>query len=68
MSAFTLTPLAEADLFDIWSYIAEDNEDAANRVERAIYDACALVAAAPLCGHSRPEFTFRSLRFWTLAR
>jgi plasmid stabilization system protein ParE len=32
MSAFTLTPLAEADLFDIWSYIAEDNEDAANRV------------------------------------
>ena len=32
MSGYALTPLARADIFDIWSYIADDNEDAANRV------------------------------------
>ena len=45
-----------------------DSEDAANRVEQAIYDACAFVADAPLRGHSRPGLTTRSLRFWTLTR
>jgi plasmid stabilization system protein ParE len=42
MSRYAFTPLAKADLFDIWRYIADDSEDAADRVERAIYDACAL--------------------------
>jgi plasmid stabilization system protein ParE len=46
MSVYVLTPLAKADIFDIWSYIADDNEDAADSVERAIYDACAFVAEA----------------------
>jgi plasmid stabilization system protein ParE len=68
MNAYVLTPLAKADIFDIWSYIADDSEDAADRVERAIYDACAFIAEAPLRGRSRPELTTRSLRFWTLTR
>jgi len=68
MSVYALTPLAKADIFDIWCYIAGDNEDAADRVEQAIYDACALVAQAPMRGHSRPDLTSRSLRFWTLTR
>jgi len=68
MSVYALTPLAKADIFDIWCYIADDSEDAADRVEQAIYDACALVAQAPLRGHSRPDLTSRSLRFWTLTR
>jgi len=68
MSAYALTPLAKTDIFDIWSYIAMDSEDAANRVEHAIYDACAFLAEAPLRGHSRRDLTPRSLRFWTLTR
>jgi len=40
MSGYALTPLAKADIFDIWSYIATESEDAADRVEQAIYDAC----------------------------
>lgn len=68
MSAYVLTPLAKADIFDIWSYIANDSEDAADRVERAIYAACAFVAEAPLRGHSRPDLTTRPLRFWTLTK
>jgi plasmid stabilization system protein ParE len=42
MSVYVVTPRAKADIFDIWSYIAEDNEGAANRVEQAIYAACAV--------------------------
>jgi plasmid stabilization system protein ParE len=68
MSGYVLTPLAKADVFDIWSLIAEANEAAADRVEKAIYDACAFVAEAPMRGHSRPYLTTRSLRFWTLTR
>ena len=68
MSVYALTPLAKADIFDIWCYLAEDSEDAAERVEQAVYDACALVAQGPGRGHSRPDLTSRSLRFWTLTR
>lgn len=66
MSAYALTTLAKADIFDIWSYIAEDNEDAADRAEEAIYDACAFAAKAPYCGHTRPDLSDHSVRFWTL--
>lgn len=68
MSAYFLTPLAKADIFAIWSYIAEDNENAADRVEQAIFEACEFVADAPTSGHSRPDLTTRSVRFWTLTR
>jgi len=68
MSVYALTPLAKAGIFDIWSYIADDSVDAADRVEQAIYDACAFLAEAPTRGHSRPDLTTRLLRFWTLTR
>ena len=68
MSAYSLTPLAKADIFEIWSYIADRSEDAADRVELAIYEACAFVAEAPMRGHSRTDLTALPLRFWTLNR
>jgi plasmid stabilization system protein ParE len=68
MSDFVLTPLAKADIFEIWSYIAEANEEAADRVERAIYDACAFVADGLMRGHFHHDLTTRPLRFWTLNR
>jgi plasmid stabilization system protein ParE len=68
MSVYALTPLAKSDIFDIWSYIADDNEEIASLVEQAIYDAGAFVAEAPMRGHSRSDLTRRSLRFWTLTR
>jgi plasmid stabilization system protein ParE len=39
MSAYVLTPLAKADIFHIWTYIAGDNEDAADRVVQADFHA-----------------------------
>jgi plasmid stabilization system protein ParE len=68
MSGYVLTPLARADIFDIWSYIAEGSEDAADRVEQAIIDACAFLADGPLRGHTRPDLTPHPIRFWTLSR
>ncbi|HEY6329592.1 MAG TPA: type II toxin-antitoxin system RelE/ParE family toxin [Blastocatellia bacterium] len=66
MSGYVLTPLAKADIFDIWSYIAADSEPAADLVEQAIYQACSFIAGAPERGHRRPDITARPLRFWTL--
>jgi antitoxin ParD1/3/4 len=68
MSDYALTPLAKSDIFNIWSYIAEDNQNAADRVEQAIYDACAFLTDGPLRGHARPDLTTRPVRFWTLTR
>jgi plasmid stabilization system protein ParE len=68
MSAYSLTPLAKEDIFEIWSFIASDSPEIADRVEQAIYDVCALVADAPMRGHSRSDLTNRPLRFWTLTR
>ena len=64
MIAYQLTSLAVEDLFEIWSYIARDNPEAANAVEEAIYRACALLAHAPLAGRLRPDLTYLPLRFW----
>jgi len=68
MSGYVLTPLAQADVFNIWSHIALDNENAADRVEQAIYEACVFLSAGDLRGHLRRDFTSRNLRFWTLTR
>ena len=68
MRAYSLTPQAKADIFEIWSYIAEDSVSIADRVERAIFEACELLAGAPLAGHLRQDLTTRPVRFWTLNR
>lgn len=61
MSGYALTPLAKADILEIWSFIAQDSEDAADRVEQEIYDACCFLAAAPLRGHSRSDLTSQTV-------
>jgi antitoxin ParD1/3/4 len=68
MSGYVLTPRAKADICNIWAYIADHNQDAADREEQAIFDACAFLAEVPLRGRSRPDLTGRPLRFWTLSR
>ena len=53
MSGFVLTPLATVDIFHVWTYIARHNQDAADRVEQAIFDACAFLAEGPFADHCR---------------
>ena len=66
MSRYQFTPQAAGDLLEIWSYIAHDSVEAANRVEEAIYKACDLLAEGPLRGHAREDLTRHPLRFWTV--
>lgn len=64
MSRCQFTPEALGDLFELWSYIAADNVDAANRVEEAVYAACDLAADSPLAGRIREDLTALPVRFW----
>jgi len=64
MSSYQFTPQAVDDLFEIWSYIASDDVDAANRVEEGICTACAFLADTPLAGRIREDLTALPVRFW----
>jgi plasmid stabilization system protein ParE len=68
MSAYVLTFLAKTEIFDIWSSLAEDSESAADRVEQAIYDACAFLAEDAVRDQGRSDLPAPSLGFWTLNR
>ena len=57
MTGYRFAPEAAADLIEIWSYIARDSIDAADRVESAFYDACAFLAQTPRSGHVRKHST-----------
>jgi toxin ParE1/3/4 len=48
-------PRAEEDLIQIWRYIAEDSEAAADRLLDRISDVTRKLAAHPEAGRSRPE-------------
>jgi toxin ParE1/3/4 len=54
---YRLSTLAEQDLDEIWSYIAEDASPAtADRLIDAIIDRFELLAEQPRMGRLRPEF------------
>jgi plasmid stabilization system protein ParE len=64
MTRYQFTPQATDDLFEIWKYIANDNLEAANRVDQAVQAACEFLAAAPLAGRVREDLTALPLRLW----
>lgn len=54
---YRLSALAERDLEEIWSYVAEDTSPAtADRLIDAIIDRFELLAEQPRMGRLRPEF------------
>jgi toxin ParE1/3/4 len=56
-------PAAEADLEDIWNYIAADNSVAAERVLRRINEAEMRLLEHPRIGQERPDLR-PGLRHW----
>jgi toxin ParE1/3/4 len=46
---------AEADLLDLWLFIAEDNPTAADKVLDSIYGTAMLIGTRPEMGRVRPE-------------
>lgn len=55
MPTIVKRPQAEADLDEIWWYIAQDNPDAADRMLDRIEESCNTLAQFPLMGVSREE-------------
>lgn len=53
----------ERDLLDIWLYIAQENEPAADRLLRRIEQRCSRYATQPLLGERRPELSERARSF-----
>jgi plasmid stabilization system protein ParE len=51
-----------------WWTIAEENRDAAERVETEILATCRRLAGYPRIGHKRPDITMLEVRFWTIAK
>jgi plasmid stabilization system protein ParE len=66
MKRFRITPRASADIDEIWTYIAQDNPSAADRVEQQLHDAMRLLAEFPGIGHVRADVDDPRYRFWSV--
>ena len=55
MAHFTRTAAAERDLSEIWDYIAEDNETAADKTLREIDARCHMLGEHPKMGRDRSD-------------
>jgi toxin ParE1/3/4 len=53
--AIARSPKARADIDEIWTYIADCNLSAADRVADEIERVCGLIARHPRMGRERPE-------------
>lgn len=66
MAEFFYSPEARRDLLEIWEFIAQDDLDAADRVEREIEQAITTLASQPGLGHVRRDLTSKPVRFWAV--
>jgi toxin ParE1/3/4 len=55
VAQFTRTAAAERDLSEIWEYIAEDSETAADKTLRAIHAQCHVLGQYPKIGRDRSD-------------
>src|SRR2546423_7059275 len=60
---FRISLRADADVDEIWPYIAQNDPAAADRVEQDLHDAMHELAARPGLGHQRRDASPR-YRFW----
>jgi len=63
MARVTLAQSAQTDLLEAWLYIAEENQQAADRMLDAIEKEAHTLSLQPLMGRARPELVDR-LRSW----
>ena len=63
MAHVTRRPLAEADIFEIWDYIADDNMQAADRWLDQLDEKLQLIATQPMMGRAREELVLGARSF-----
>lgn len=66
MSGYSLSPQAVEDLFEIWQYIAQDSENAANRVQSEFFETFVALARTPGQGHRRKNLTTKPVLFFAI--
>ena len=66
MRSYEVSPEANADLLEIWKWIAKDSVELADRVEAELYDLFEALARMPGMGHPRKDFTERPVLFFPL--
>jgi len=64
MSGYVLSKAALLELDEIWSFIAQDNPEIADRWIEKLLDACETVARHPHMGHAREDITDKAVLFW----
>jgi antitoxin ParD1/3/4/toxin ParE1/3/4 len=63
-SGYSVSPQALDGLFEIWQYIAQNSEEAADRVQAEFYETFSSLAQTPGQGHSRKDLTSRHVLFF----
>jgi toxin ParE1/3/4 len=58
MTRFVITEAATRDVDDIWSYIADESLESADRVVDSIYEEILRVGSSPGIGHKRLIWTW----------
>lgn len=66
MSSYLVTEVAQADIEEIVSTVADNNQEAAEVLEGRIYEAFDLLAEMPEIGHSREDLTSLPVLFWPI--
>ena len=64
MSHYVLSAGADADLDEIWEFIAQDNAEAADRWIEKLFDAFETLARTPGIGHKRTDLAALPVLFW----
>ncbi|MFZ4575557.1 MAG: type II toxin-antitoxin system RelE/ParE family toxin [Phycisphaerales bacterium] len=69
MSGYVITPAADADLEEIWQYVALNSGEArADFVEDELHAAMQRLAEMPGIGHLRIDLADEALRFFSVQR
>ena len=66
MRGYLLAPEADNNLFEIWSWIARDSVELADRVDSELREVFEGLARMPGQGHRRADFTSRPVLFFPL--
>jgi toxin ParE1/3/4 len=64
MKNYYLSQIAEQDVDDIVTYMAQENPAAAFKFLDALYEAMDLLASNPQLGHKREDLTDKLVHFW----
>jgi plasmid stabilization system protein ParE len=64
MKEYFLSAIAEQDIDEIVSYIAQENASAALTFLDTLYESMDMLSLNPMLGHKREDLTNRPVRFW----